>query len=49
MLRITERNPALWEEFESALREHLSGEAPAEDDAARYASRNLLSGSSESD
>jgi sulfatase maturation enzyme AslB (radical SAM superfamily) len=49
MLRITERNPALWEEFESSLRERLSGEEPAEDDAARYASRNLLSGSSESD
>lgn len=49
MLRITERNPALWEEFEAALRERLSGGEPAEDDAARYASRNLLSGSSESD
>jgi uncharacterized protein len=50
MLRVTERNPALWDEFESALRERLAGEEPSpEDDAARYASRNLLSGSSESD
>jgi uncharacterized protein len=50
MLRVTERNPALWDEFESALRERLAGEEPSpEDDAARHASRNLLSGSSESD
>ncbi|HET9225283.1 MAG TPA: hypothetical protein VFR31_01335, partial [Thermoanaerobaculia bacterium] len=50
MLRIAERNPALWEEFESVVSERAGSKGLVpEDDEARYASGTLLSGSPESD